>query len=118
MLNADVLIEVGNRWIEWVEMSYPGAEVVTESPIAWRNGDAQVMQGWIDARILLPNGEHILVDHKSYPGTDPIGHIREKYLGQMAIYRQALKTASGTAPNRVLIHLPLLGAVAEVRLSG
>lgn len=118
VLNADVLIEVGNRWIEWVEMSYPGAEVVTESPIAWRNGDAQVMQGWIDARILLPNGEHILVDHKSYPGTDPIGHIREKYLGQMAIYRQALKTASGTAPNRVLIHLPLLGAVAEVRLSG
>ncbi|KAB1950060.1 UvrD-helicase domain-containing protein [Brevibacterium linens] len=117
VLNADVLIEVGKRWTEWVETTYPGAEVATESPIAWRNDDAQVMEGWIDARILLPTGEHILVDHKSYPGTDPVGHIREKYLGQMATYRQALQKTDGTAPKQVLIHLPLLGAVAEVRLT-
>lgn len=117
VLNADLLIEVGNRWNEWVKTTYPGAEVVTESPIAWRNDGAQVMEGWIDAHILLPNGEHILVDHKSYPGTDPIAHIRDKHLGQMAIYRQALLKAGGTAPTQVIIHLPLLGTVAEVRLT-
>ena len=117
VLNADVLIEVGKRWTEWVETTYPGAEVVTESPIAWRNNHAQVMEGWIDSRILVPNGEHILVDHKSYPGTDPVGHIREKYLGQMAVYRQALQATHGNGPKQVLIHLPLSGTIAEVKWS-
>ena len=117
VLSADVLIEVGRRWTAWVETTYPGAEVVTESPITWRNDEAQVMEGWIDSRILLPNGEHILVDHKTYPGTDQIGHIREKYLGQMAVYRQALGATSDTAPTRVLIHLPLLGIIVAVSVA-
>ncbi|MGO3065446.1 MAG: UvrD-helicase domain-containing protein [Brevibacterium linens] len=117
VLNADLLIEVGKRWTEWVETTYPGAEVVTESPIAWRNNHAQMMEGWIDSRILVPNGDNILVDHKSYPGTDPIGHIRDNYLGQLSMYSQALQTTHGTPPHQVLIHLPLLGAVAEVLLT-
>lgn len=117
ILSVEVLIELGWRWTEWIGAKFPGAEVVTESPIAWRNDDVQVMQGWIDARILLPNGEHILVDHKSYPGADPIGHIRDSYLGQLSVYSQALQTTHGTPPQQVLIHLPLLGAVAEVQLA-
>lgn len=117
VLNADLLIEVGNRWNEWVKTTYPGAEVVTESPIAWRNDGAQVMEGWIDSRILVQNGDNILVDHKSYPGTHPIGHIRDNYLGQLSVYSQALQTTHGTPPQQVLIHLPLLGAVAEVLLT-
>lgn len=116
ILTADMLIELGLRWNAWIDATFPGAEVVTEAPIAWRNDDGQVMEGWIDARIVLPDGEHILVDHKSYPGTDPIGHIRDNYLGQLSVYRQALQTTLGTVPKQVLIHLPLLGAVAEVRL--
>lgn len=116
ILTAEMLIELGLRWNAWIDATFPGAEVVTEEPIAWRNDDGQVMEGWIDARILLPGGEHILVDHKSYPGTDPIGHIRDNYLGQLSVYRQALQTTLGTVPNQVLIHLPLLGAVAEVRV--
>ncbi|PCC46071.1 UvrD-helicase domain-containing protein [Brevibacterium aurantiacum] len=113
VLNADLLIEVGERWIAWVETTYPGAEVVTESPIAWRNNHAQLMEGWIDSRISLPNGDHILVDHKSYPGTDPVGHIREKYLGQLTVYKSALaRTIS--APKSVLIHFPLVGLIVSI----
>lgn len=66
---------------------------------------------------MLPNGEHILVDHKTYPGADPIGHIRENYLGQLEVYAQGLHDTVGKLPEQVLIHLPLLGAIAEVRLS-
>ena len=101
----------------WIEATFPGAEVLTEQPIAWRNENDQVMEGWIDALLKLPNGEHVLVDHKSYPGTDPIGHVRENYLGQLETYSRALK-AAGERPPRVLVHLPLLGAVAEVHASG
>src|SRR5699024_10898789 len=61
VLNADLLIEVGKRWTEWVETTYPGAEVVTESPIAWRNNHAQVMEGWMDSRILVTDWDNIFV---------------------------------------------------------
>ena len=42
---------------------YRGAEVVTESPIAWRNDDAQMVEGRVDTRIMLPTAEQILFDH-------------------------------------------------------
>lgn len=116
VLSPETLIEAGRRWTEWIDTAFPGAEVVTESPIAWRNDGGQVMEGWIDALIVLPSGEHILVDHKSYPGTDPIGHIRENYLGQLETYSQALESISGRR-TQVLIHLPLLGVVAKVHAS-
>lgn len=116
VLTPENLTELGRRWTGWIASTYPDAEVVTESPIAWRNDDGQVMEGWIDARLVLPNGVHILVDHKSYPGTDPIEHIRENYLGQLEVYAQALRDTFGNLPEQVLIHLPLLGAIAEVRL--
>src|SRR5699024_10768640 len=115
-LTSGTLIELGRRWTGWIASTYPDAEVVTESPIAWRNVDGQVMEGWVDARVVLPNGGHILVDHKSYPGTDPIGHIRENYFGQLEVYAQALQDTVGRVPEQILIHLPLLGAIAEVRL--
>jgi hypothetical protein len=38
------------------------------------------------------------------------------YLGQMAVYRDALTAIDGVAPAAVLIHLPLLGTVLAVDL--
>ncbi|MGO1567300.1 MAG: UvrD-helicase domain-containing protein, partial [Brachybacterium sp.] len=86
VVGADVLVEAGARWARWVEATYPGAEILTEQPIAWRNEFHQVMEGWIDTRIMLADGGHVLVDHKSYPGVDPVGHVRENYVGQLAAY--------------------------------
>lgn len=57
----------------WISPKYPDAEVVTETPISWGKFDGQMPEGWGDARLVLPNGGHILIDHKSYPGTDPAG---------------------------------------------
>ena len=107
---------MGRRWAGWITSTCPDAEVVTEPPIAWRNDHGQVMEGWIDARLVLPNGEHILVVHESYLGTGPIGHIREYYLGQLEVYSQALHATGGRVPEQVLIHLPLLGVIAGAQL--
>src|SRR5699024_11066251 len=86
VLSAEMLVEMGRRWIEWIDTTFPGAKVLNEQPIVWCNEAGQVMEGWIDTLLNLPNGQHVLVDHKTYPGTDPIGHVRENYLGQLAIY--------------------------------
>jgi hypothetical protein len=114
-VEPSVLIEAGEAWAGFLAEEFPGAEELTEQPISWWNEDDQVMEGWIDTLLRLPGGEVVLVDHKTYPGDDPVGHVREKYLGQMAAYSQAL-TAAGLAPSRVLIHLPLRGEVVEVVL--
>ncbi|SDS99063.1 ATP-dependent exoDNAse (exonuclease V) beta subunit (contains helicase and exonuclease domains) [Brevibacterium sandarakinum] len=114
VLSAKSLVEIGRRWTEWIDTTFPGAEVLTEQPIVWRNEAGQVMEGWIDTLLNLPNGDCVLVDHKTYPGTNPIGHIRENYLGQLATYVQALEGTTGRCRSQVLIHLPLLGEIVEV----
>ncbi|WP_010549939.1 UvrD-helicase domain-containing protein [Brachybacterium paraconglomeratum] len=114
-VEPSVLIEAGEAWAGFLAAELPGAEELTEQPITWWNEDDQVMEGWIDTLLRLPDGQVVLVDHKSYPGDHPVEHVREKYLGQMATYSQAL-AAAGLAPSRVLIHLPLRGEIVEVEL--
>lgn len=114
-VGAQVLLDAGEAWARFLAAEFPGAEQLTEQPITWWNEDSQVMEGWIDTLLRLPDGSIVLVDHKTYPGDDPVGHVRREYLGQMATYARAL-AASGTAPDRILVHLPLRGQVVEVRL--
>lgn len=112
-VDAQVLLDAGAAWAGFLAEEFPGAVQLTEQPISWWNEDAQVMEGWIDTLLRLPDGRIVLVDHKSYPGDDPVGHVRRHYLGQMDTYSRAL-AASGSAPDRILMHLPLRGEIVEV----
>lgn len=85
--------------------------MVTEQPIAWHNDVDQVTEGWIDAQLMLSNDDHILVDHKAHPDTDPIGQFKDNYLGQLATHSQALEPTARSRLSRVLIHLSLLGNI-------
>ncbi|GAA1487837.1 UvrD-helicase domain-containing protein [Brachybacterium sacelli] len=114
-LGTEALLGAGQAWLDHLDAHFPGSEQLTEQPITWWNEDAQVMEGWIDTLLRRPDGAIVLVDHKSYPGDDPVGHVRREYLGQMSTYSQAL-TAAGMTPDRILMHLPLRGEVIEVRL--
>lgn len=91
-----------------IDTTLPSAEVVTEQPIAWHNDVDQVTKGWIDAQLMLSNDDHILVDHKSHPDTDPIGQFKDSYLGQLATHSQALEPTARGRLSRVFIHLSLL----------
>lgn len=114
-VGPEALLAAGEAWQAFLAAELPGAEVLTEQPITWWNEEDQVMEGWIDALLRLPDGGHVLVDHKTYPGGDPVGHVRAHYLGQLDAYAQAL-TAAGRPVERVLVHLPLRGEVLEVTL--
>ena len=115
-VDADVLHAAGQAWGRFLAEEFPGAQQLTEQPITWWNEEDQVMEGWIDTLLRLPSGEIVLVDHKSYPGDDPAGHVRRHYLGQMATYSRALE-AAGRAPERILMHLPLRGEILEIELA-
>ncbi|WP_193105705.1 exodeoxyribonuclease V subunit beta [Brachybacterium sp. FME24] len=114
-VDAQVLLDAGERWNAFLTAEFPGAVTMAEQPITWWNEDSQVMEGWIDTLLRLPDGSVVLVDHKTYPGDDPVRHVRENYLGQMSTYSRAL-AAAGSRPQRILLHLPLRGEVLEVRL--
>ena len=92
---------------------YPGAEATTEQSVAWRNADNQLMEGWIDLLLETPAG-YVLVDHKSYPGNDPVGHIKDEYIGQMHGYAEAIESITGRPVVETLIHMPALGKVFRI----
>jgi ATP-dependent exoDNAse (exonuclease V) beta subunit len=109
-------VECGERWQRFLHEDLAATAVNSEVPFTWTNDDHQRAQGWIDQLVTTADGQ-IIVDHKTYPGADPTGHVAAKYLGQMAVYRQAITDITGTVPARILIHLPLLGSVVEVQLN-
>lgn len=114
-VTAEQVVECGERWTAWVTATYPGAQINSEVPFTWTNPQSQRAKGWLDELLTLPDGTRVVVDHKTYPGKDPVQKVETDYLGQMDTYRQALTDIDGTPPTGILIHLPLRGEVLEVR---
>ncbi|MCY0905867.1 UvrD-helicase domain-containing protein [Arthrobacter sp. H14-L1] len=111
-VRADLLLAAGERFEAYLDAEFSGWKRHREAAIGWRP-QGQTMEGWIDLLLEGPDG-YVLVDHKTYPGSDPVGHIRAKYLGQMKAYADAIEAATGKPVQRVLMHLPAVGNVYEV----
>ncbi|WP_295625308.1 exodeoxyribonuclease V subunit beta [uncultured Corynebacterium sp.] len=114
-IDADGIVALGDRWLTWLDAEFPGAVPRTEVPVTWRNDLHQIHEGWIDQLLELPGGGVILVDHKTYPGDDPIGHVKKNYIGQLSGYADALELAGRGRPAEILVHLPLKGSVVAIR---
>jgi ATP-dependent exoDNAse (exonuclease V) beta subunit len=71
------------------------------------------MHGWIDMLLELDNG-FAIIDHKTFPGAQPEEHAR-KYSAQLNAYRRAVETATGKNVLAMLIHMPVIGKVFDVR---
>jgi ATP-dependent exoDNAse (exonuclease V) beta subunit len=111
-VDPDLLLTAGKRFEAYLDAEFRGWKRHREAAIGWRP-EGQTMEGWIDLLLEGPDG-FVIVDHKTYPGNDPVGHIRTKYLGQMHAYKQSVQAATGKLVDHVLIHLPALGQVFEV----
>ncbi|MDQ0665411.1 ATP-dependent helicase/nuclease subunit A [Arthrobacter ulcerisalmonis] len=112
LVAPELLVTSGTRLEAYLDSEFPDWIRHREAAIGWRP-ENRVMEGWIDLLLEGPEG-YVLVDHKTYPGSDPEAHVREKYLGQMAAYRNAVLAATGKPVLRTLIHFPALGSVYEV----
>ena len=55
----------------------------------------------------------MIIDHKSYPGTDGAEHAKQ-YAPQLAVYREAVEKATGKPVLEQLIHMQMTGEVLEL----
>jgi len=112
---AHMLI-ASDRLKQFIGDHYPNVRVLREWPMAMELSNHQRMHGWIDMLLELPEG-YIIIDHKSYPGSDAVDHAKE-YAPQLNTYKQAVEQATGKSVLATLIHMPIQGAVVQVSWHG
>jgi hypothetical protein len=101
------------RLAEFIRDKFPQAgRLRREWPVSLRTPEHRTLQGWIDLLVETPGG-YVVVDHKSFPGTDWLRRARES-APQLRLYREGVEKATGRPVLATLIHFPVLGRVVEV----
>ncbi|WP_149496416.1 UvrD-helicase domain-containing protein [Roseiconus lacunae] len=115
ILPASELVRSGDRFIDWVNETYPGAKWHSEVPVSAPRSDGGQWVGTIDLILELSDGMLILIDHKSAPiRRDHCATKAAEYAGQLLAYNEILASSNRTV-DATLIHFPLAGVVAQLR---
>lgn len=93
----------------WVISRWPQGRVRAEVPVSCGNGDGQILQGWIDLLVEIPDG-FVVIDHKSSMGSaSRLQEIAEAYSGQLDAYASAVEAATGKKVLEKWLFLPVIG---------
>ena len=113
VFSPTVLVSAGQRFCEWVEQSYPQAQLHVEVPASGPRLAGGTWHGTMDLLLQLPSGAVVLIDHKSAPIQQAQCLIKaEQYLGQLSAYRELL-LGSGETIDSTWIHFPLAGVMVQ-----
>ncbi|WP_443749341.1 UvrD-helicase domain-containing protein [Asticcacaulis solisilvae] len=96
-----------------LQIKMPNVRLYREAPIFARIGD-QLVSGRIDLLGEDDDG-YVVLDHKSFPGSrDKWSEKALSYGGQLALYAEAIATATGRPCDRLYIHMPIVGVLMQV----
>ena len=113
-VDAGALVSAGERFIEWVQTRYPGAEWHTEVPVTAPRHAGGQWNGTIDLLLMLPDGSVVVIDHKSAPIQRRDCEAKAAtFSGQLLSYRESLQVLEIDV-HSCWIHFPFAGAVAEM----
>ena len=107
------IVTTGNRFVDWVDAKFPGAEWFTEIPVTAARLSGGNWNGTLDLVLELSDGAIVIIDHKSAPIRRQ--HCEAKaasYTGQLAAYKEMLRTDQRPVVSS-WIHFPFAGVVAE-----
>jgi len=118
-VSPETLLSASDALRTWVDARYPGATWYREWPVRARlaGPSPRLLVGEVDLFLELPDG-FVLVDHKSFPGTEKERDRKlvEEYAPQLGWYAKVLATALKKPLKAAFIHLPIRGEMAEVGL--
>ena len=113
------VVSMGDALVTELRRRYPQAIWNREWPVRaclQENGQTRLLVGEADLVLELPGG-FVLVDHKSFPGSEAARTERVPgYAPQLARYARALERALHKPLLAAFIHLPLRGELVEVDL--
>jgi ATP-dependent helicase/nuclease subunit A len=115
---ADELVAAHDGLRAFLNRLYPGARWRREVPIAGKIASAagaRQVTGSVDL-LLETTAGWVIVDHKTYPGTDWETRAR-LYSPQLAAYRRVLDAAGPKQVLTQLVHFPIGGRIAELSAS-
>lgn len=108
-----VIVATGNRFVDWMDSKYPGAQWLTEIPITTARAAGGNWNGTVDLVLELADGTFVIIDHKSAPIRRQYCEAKAAtYTGQLAAYKEMMQ-AEKNAVVLTSIHFPLAGVVVE-----
>ncbi len=66
-LASSTLVEVGNRFEQWITSTFPNAKWRVEVPVTAGRSEGGAWNGTLDLILELPDGKLVVIDHKSAP---------------------------------------------------
>jgi ATP-dependent helicase/nuclease subunit A len=116
VLSPSILASSGERFLQWVEDRYPGAQWHVETAASGPRAAGGDWNGTIDLLLQLPSGGVVIIDHKSAPiRRQDCASKASQFTGQLAAYSEVL-TSAGETVESMWIHFPLAGVAAKRRL--
>lgn len=107
------IVSSGDRFCAWVDAEFPGARWFTEVPVTVSRADGGHWNGAIDLLLELPDGQLVVIDHKSAPiRREHCSAKAATFSPQLHAYRDMMIRA-GNAVASCWIHFPLAGIAAR-----
>jgi ATP-dependent exoDNAse (exonuclease V) beta subunit len=118
LLGPSVIVSSGDRFCAWVAAEFPGARWFTEVPVTVSRADGGHWNGAIDLLLQLPDGQVVVIDHKSAPiRREHCAAKAATFSGQLQAYRKMM-TRAGNEVSSCWIHFSLAGVAARHELHG
>lgn len=115
LLDPAALVSAGERFCAWVQKTFPGARWHTEVAMTAPRAAGGQWLGTGDLVLDLPEGDCVIVDHKSAPIRREQCHTKAAtFASQIRGYCETV-AAAGETVRSAFIHFPLASVVAEMR---
>jgi ATP-dependent exoDNAse (exonuclease V) beta subunit len=120
--SPESVIDSAAQLFDWLKKEYGEGTALHELPVLMKQPDGTVIRGEMDLAWALPGGKCVLVDYKSFHGSEDLGAIKAHavqhgYPDQLKAYKDTLESGECQVLD-VLIYYFVLGQVIKFNYNG